>query len=92
MKIVINHDSCQHAAAYADRCLAATMRNPLGHERVCMAMLEDDGKDELTVTLTEDGKSRTLVLSTDREKELAASLGWLAFEEENLTGGRPKKS
>jgi len=80
MKITINHDECQHSSAYADRCLAATMRNPLGHERFCMAMFEDDGKPDLTVTLIEEGESRTLVLHDQKERELAASLGWLAFE------------
>lgn len=44
MKIVINHDNCQHAGAFADRCLAATIRNPLGHERYCAARVEDDGR------------------------------------------------
>lgn len=55
MKIVINHDNCQHTGAFADRCLAATIRNPLGHERYCAAEVIDDGQAALTVVLIFDG-------------------------------------
>jgi hypothetical protein len=79
MRMVINHDNCQHGGAFADRCLAATVRYPLGHERYCTALLEDDGKPELTVTLVFDGREHTLVLSDEEEREIVASEGWTAF-------------
>ena len=79
MKIVIDHEHCQHADAYADRCLSATIRNPLGHERPCMVLIEDDGKKELTVVMMIDGKPHTLVLHNEEEREIAASDGWVAF-------------
>ncbi len=81
MKIVIDHEQCKHADAYADRCLSATIRNPLGHERPCMALIEDDGKKELTVIMMIDGQPHTLVLHNKAERELAASDGWVAFVE-----------
>jgi hypothetical protein len=79
MRIRINHDHCEHANAYADRCLAATLLNPLGHERFCAAQVEDDGKAEMTVSLRFGGKDHTLVLRNQREVELVAAEGWPAF-------------
>lgn len=80
MKVVIDHDACQHGGQFADRCLAASIRYPLGHERYCTARVEDDGRPELTVVLITDGHAHTLVLRTPAEQEIAASEGWLAFE------------
>ena len=79
MRIVINHDNCKHGGQFADRCLAATIRNPLGHERYCMAEIEEDGLPDLTVVLTFDGEQHTLILHNDTERAIAASEGWLAF-------------
>lgn len=81
MKVTINHDNCQHGGAFSDRCLAATIRNPLGHERFCTAQLEDDGASDLTVVLVMDGHEHTLVLHTPEEIEAASADGWLAFLE-----------
>ena len=80
MRIKINHDHCEHASGYADRCLAATLLNPLGHERFCAAEVQDDGKPETTVTLIFDGAEHTLVLRDRHEVELVAAEGWPAFE------------
>ena len=79
MKITVNHDNCQHGGAFADRCLAATIRNPLGHERYCQAQMEDDGRPELTIVLIFDGQDHTLVLQDEDERERVASEGWPAF-------------
>ncbi len=79
MKITINHDNCQHGGEFADRCLAATIRNPLGHERFCTAQLEEDGQPELTVVLIFDGQEHTLILHDQRERDIVASEGWPAF-------------
>lgn len=78
MRIVVNHDNCQHAGAYADRCLAATIRSPLGHTRYCAAEVTDDGQTALTVVLIFDGQEHTLVLDEVR-REYVASEGWPAF-------------
>lgn len=79
MRLVIDHDCCRHGGAFADRCLAATLRHPLGHERYCTAHMVDDGREELTVTLQVDGEARTLVLRSAAEREAAAAEGWRAF-------------
>ncbi|MEW6567854.1 MAG: hypothetical protein AB1449_06740 [Chloroflexota bacterium] len=69
MKIVIDHDACQHGGAYADRCLAATVRHPLGHERYCTALVEDDGRAELTVVVIFDGQEHVAVVRSSAEAE-----------------------
>ena len=79
MKVTINHNNCEHGEYYADHCLAATIRNPLGHERYCMAQMEEDGKPDLTVTLIEGNEERTIVLHSQAEQDAAASEGWMAF-------------
>jgi hypothetical protein len=79
MKITIDHDSCHHGGAFADRCLAATIRYPLRHERFCMAQMEDDERNELTVVLIFDGQDHTLVLRDEAEQEAVALEGWTAF-------------
>lgn len=79
MKITINHDNCQHGGEFADRCLAATIRNPLGHERFCTAHLEEDDNPELTVVFIFDGQEHTLVLHDQHERDVVASEGWPAF-------------
>ncbi len=79
MRIVINHDNCKHGGQFADRCLAATIRYPEGHERYCAAEIVDDGSPDLTVTLVFEGKEHTLILHNEAEREIAATEGWLAF-------------
>ena len=79
MKIVIDHNQCKHAGAFADRCLRATILNPLGHERYCMVDFEDDSQPELTVTLRFDHQEYTLTLHDEAEREAVASDGWTAF-------------
>lgn len=79
MNIVIDHDNCRHGSAFADRCLAATILNPEGHERYCMAQVIEDGQDALTVVLITEGQRYTLVLRDRAEREAVASVGWPAF-------------
>lgn len=79
MKVIINHDTCTHGGDFADRCLAATIRHPLGHERYCSERVEDDGRPELTVVLIYDGQEHTLVLRDKVEQEAVAAEGVAAF-------------
>jgi hypothetical protein len=85
MKITIDHDQCKHGGAFSDRCLAATIRYPLGHERYCMAGVEDDGRDELTVVLKMDGEEFELILRDEAEQRAVALEGWTAFVPEAAT-------
>lgn len=79
MRIVIDHDQCKHGGAFSDRCLAATIRYPLGHERYCLAAIDDDGQAELTVVLRMEGQEFSIVLHDEAEQQVAALQGWMAF-------------
>jgi hypothetical protein len=79
MYIMINHDQCKHASAFADRCLANTMRYPLGHERYCMAEQRDDGSDSITIVLRKDGQEWVRVFESEQEASMWAMDGSLAF-------------
>ena len=79
MKVVINHDRCVHADAFATRCLATTIENPMGENHYCLAGVIDDGKPELTVSLIFEGKTYTRVLHNQAERDEIAAVGWPAF-------------
>lgn len=79
MYIVIDHDQCQHAGAYANLCLAKTLRYPLGHERYCFSQFLDDGKKAITVVLREDGQERVRIFESEEELRTWAMEGSLAF-------------
>lgn len=80
MYIVIDHDECNHAGPYRDRCLSNTMRHVLGHERYCMTACDDGGRDEITVVLREDGQELTRVFQDQVELASVWLEGSLAFE------------
>lgn len=82
MKLVIDHSNCEHGGAFSDRCLSKTMLYPMGHERTCLAHVEDDGKEEFTVTLREEGMEATLTFEDEEQAKAAAFEGWVAFEGE----------
>jgi len=79
MRIVIDHDECRHGGAFADRCLAAILQVPLGHERYCTAQVEQDGRPELMVTLVMGGVRHSRTFRDQFERETAAAEGWPAF-------------
>ncbi|HSB91205.1 MAG TPA: hypothetical protein VLD63_14405 [Anaerolineales bacterium] len=87
MKITINHDACRHSGEFADRCLAASLRNPYARERYCLATVEDDGSDDVTVDLTLDGRTYTRVFLSERERQIAADQGWEAFVHPTAVAG-----
>ncbi len=79
MYIVIDHDQCKHAGAYAHLCLAKTMQHPLGHERFCLAQIFDDGRESITLVLREEGEELVRVFESEEEMHQWAPEGELAF-------------
>jgi hypothetical protein len=86
VRIVIDHDNCRHADAFATQCLAETILDPLSHQRYCMAEVDDDSRPELTVVLLFEGRAHTLVLHDQTERETVAAIGWQAFLEPETAG------
>ena len=79
MRLVINHDACRHSGEFADRCLAASLRDPYGHERYCGAEVANDGQNEVTVVLIMNGKAHQRVFRSEVDRQIAADQGWPAF-------------
>jgi hypothetical protein len=78
MRVKINRNVCPAHLAFCERCLGRFLLYPLGYERRCFEMIEDDGRDELTIELHTGDEERTLILNAD-QRRLMAGEGWSAF-------------
>ncbi len=80
MHVRINRNVCSAQLAFCERCLGKFLRYPMGYERRCFELLEDDGIDELTIELQTDGHNVVLTLN-EEQRLLAAGEGWTQFIE-----------
>ena len=78
MHVKINRNVCPAHLAFCERCLGRFLTYPLGYERRCFELIEDDGKAELTIDLHSGESNRTLVLDEAQRRQLAGE-GWSAF-------------
>lgn len=84
MRVKLDRDTCTKPISFCERCLGRFLQYPLGYERACFSeIIEDDGSDELTLEVTNAGKTFTLVLD-DEARELIGREGWTAFVDENI--------
>ena len=78
MKVILDRDLCDASLPYCQRCSAAFLRYPEGHDRLCIKEIIDDGQELLTLEMHTDG--RTLVIElTDELRDLASVEGWEAL-------------
>ncbi len=78
MHVKINRDVCSAQLAFCERCLGQFLKYPMGYERRCFEVCEDDGKPELTIELHSGDNDRVLVLTEEEAREIAGE-GWSAF-------------
>jgi hypothetical protein len=78
MKVIIDRDLCDANLAFCQRCSAAFIRYPEGHDRHCIRDIIDDGRELLTLELRTDGRILEIEL-TDEERDLASVEGWEAL-------------
>ncbi len=78
MHVKINRDVCTAQLAFCERCLGQFLKYPMGYERRCFEVCEDDGKAELTIELHSGDNDRVLVLTEEQAREIAGE-GWSAF-------------
>ncbi len=78
MHVKINRDVCSAQLAFCERCLGQFLKYPMGYERRCFEVCEDDGKSELTIELHSGDNDRVLVLTEEQAREIAGE-GWSAF-------------
>ena len=75
MKVVIDRDLCDASLGFCQRCSAAFIRFPEGHDRLCIREIIEDGKDTLTLHMKTDGREMEIELN-DEMRELAGVEGW----------------
>ena len=89
MKVKINRDVCPAHLAFCERCLGKFLNEPLGYERRCFELLEDDGSETLTIDL-HTGED-DLHLELDKEqRQMMAGEGWAYFVDFNVPMYRNK--
>ena len=55
MRVKVNRDVCPAQLAFCERCFGKFLLHPMGYERRCFEILEDDQSDMLTVDLHSQG-------------------------------------
>jgi hypothetical protein len=75
MKVIIDRGLCDATLAFCERCSAAFIRYPEGHDRHCITQIVDDGRELLTLEIATDGRVLELELN-EEQQELAATEGW----------------
>jgi hypothetical protein len=75
MKVIIDRSLCDATLAFCERCSAALIRYPEGHDRHCITEIIDDGQNLLTLEIATDGRVLEIELSEEM-RELAATEGW----------------
>jgi hypothetical protein len=78
MRVKINRDVCPAHLAFCERCLGRFLQYPMGYERRCFELLEDDGSDTLTIELHSGGHDAVLSLNEDQRRMMAGD-GWAYF-------------
>jgi hypothetical protein len=78
MHVKINRDVCTTQLAFCERCLGRFLTYPMGYERRCFEVIEDDGKDELTIELHSGSHDVTLTMD-EAQRKMAAGEGWSYF-------------
>ena len=78
MRVVVNRDLCSKQLAFCESCLGKFLRKPMGYERLCFELIEDDGSDILTIDMHSGGHDVTLRLN-ENQRLLLADEGWANF-------------
>jgi hypothetical protein len=78
MRVKINRNVCPAHLAFCERCLGRFLRYPLGYERRCFELLEDDNSETLTIELHSGDQDRVFRLS-EEQRNLMAGDGWSGF-------------
>lgn len=78
MRVKINRNLCLAHLAFCERCLGRFLRYPLGYERRCFELLDDDNSETLTIELYSGDQVRTYTLDEEQRMAMAGE-GWTAF-------------
>lgn len=78
MHVKINRNVCPAHLAFCERCLGKFLQYPLGYERRCFELLEDDNSEILTIELHSGDQDRVYALNEEQRLAMAGD-GWSAF-------------
>lgn len=78
MRVKINRNVCPAHLSFCERCLGRFLTYPMGYERRCFEVIEDDGSEELTLDIHSGDHNLTLTLDEEQRK-LIAGEGWAYF-------------
>lgn len=78
MRVKLNRDTCGAHLAVCERCLGQFLKHPMGYERQCFELVEDDGSEDLTLEIHSDGHDVKMVLN-EEERLMMAGEGWAYF-------------
>lgn len=78
MRVILDRGLCDASLSYCQRCSAAFIRYPEGHDRLCIREMIDDGQELLTLEMHTDGRTLEIEL-TDEMRDLASVEGWEAL-------------
>jgi hypothetical protein len=76
MKIIMDRNLCDASRPFCATCSAAFFRKPMGTDRLCIAAVIDDGRDDLLhFEVRTDGRTLEFDLTQDVQEGLALE-GW----------------
>jgi hypothetical protein len=78
MRVKVNRDVCPAHLSFCERCLGKFLMHPMGYERRCFEVLEDDNSEILTLDLQTQGHNLTMHLDKE-QRTLIAQEGWAYF-------------
>ncbi len=78
MHVRINRNVCPAHLAFCERCLGQFLKYPMGYERRCFEIVEDDNSDLLTIELHTGDHDVVLTLD-EAQRRLLAGEGWAKF-------------
>lgn len=78
MRVKVNRDLCPAQLSFCERCFGKFLLHPMGYERRCFIVLEEDDNDTLIIDLHSHGHDQTLELNAEQRGILARE-GWAKF-------------
>ena len=78
MRVRIDRDLCPAQLSFCERCFGKFLLHPLGYERRCFVILEEDDNETLIIDLHSHGHKQTLELNAEQRNILARE-GWAKF-------------
>ena len=81
MRVTIDRNVCPAHLSFCERCLGKFLKEPLGYDRRCFEVYEDDGNDEILTLEIHTGDDHVILQLDAEQREMVAAEGWSYFVE-----------